>query len=107
MSRRSPRPPAALPHRGHNGGPRLEEPPHRPPWGRGIGTYFSWKAAHDAVWRKVPRDILLRRLDNAERIGLTYEEYTLEILERGRYLSFPDDAERIAQIKQARRRRRR
>jgi hypothetical protein len=97
----------ALPRTGHNGGPSLEEPPHRPPWGRGIGTYFAWEAAHDAVWRKVPRDILLRRLDNAERIGLTYEEYTLEILERGRYLTLPDDAERIAQIKQARRRRRR
>jgi hypothetical protein len=55
----------------------------------------------------VPRDILLRRLDNAERIGLTYEEYTLEILERGRYLSLPDDADRIYQIKQARRGRRR
>ncbi|WP_292387249.1 ribbon-helix-helix protein, CopG family, partial [Mesorhizobium sp.] len=38
-----------------------------------------------------------------ERLGLTYEEYTLEILERGRHLS-EDDAERIAEIRRARRR---
>ena len=28
----------------------------------------------------------LFRLEKAEALGLTYEEYTLEILERGRYL---------------------
>lgn len=33
--------------------------------------------------------------------GLTYEEYTLEILERGRHLQI-EDVERIAEIKQAR-----
>ena len=37
----------------------------------------------------------------AERIGLTYEEYTLEILERGRNLQ-PTDIERIEAIKRAR-----
>ena len=37
----------------------------------------------------------------AERLGLTYEEYTLEILERGRHLQV-EDVERIAQIKRAR-----
>ena len=37
----------------------------------------------------------------AEALGLTYEEYTLEILERGRYLSRAD-AERIAKIKDKR-----
>jgi len=36
-----------------------------------------------------------------ERLGLTYEEYTLEILERGRHLQI-EDVERIAQIKRAR-----
>jgi hypothetical protein len=34
----------------------------------------------------------------AEKIGLTYFEYQLEILERGRYLQ-PADTERIAEIK--------
>ena len=42
------------------------------------------------------------RFERAKRLGLTYEEYTLEILERGRHLS-EADAERIAQIKAARR----
>jgi hypothetical protein len=37
----------------------------------------------------------------AERLGLSYEEYTLEILERGRHLQI-EDVERIAQIKKAR-----
>ena len=91
---------------GHNGGPPLEEP-HEPEWGRkGPGNYFSWKAACAQAWRSIPRETMLRRLEKAERCGLTYEEYTLEILERGRYLQ-PDDAERIAEIKRARRRRRR
>ena len=90
---------------GHNRGPPLEEK-HVPEWGEGpIGTYFCWKAAHRAAWRSVPREVMLFRLDKAERLGLTYEEYTLEILERGRYLQ-PGDVERIAAIKQARRRRR-
>jgi hypothetical protein len=40
-------------------------------------------------------------MQRAERLGLTYEEYTLEILERGRYLQI-EDVERIAQIKKAR-----
>lgn len=90
---------------GHNGGPPLENE-HEPEWGRkGSGNYFSWKAAHAAAWSNIPRETMLRRLDKAEHLGLTYEEYTLEILERGRYLQ-PDDVERIAEIKRARRRRR-
>ena len=47
---------------------------------------------------------MLMRLERAERLGLTYQEYTLEILERGRHLS-EDDSERIAEIRRARRRR--
>jgi hypothetical protein len=50
---------------------------------------------------KVPRDTALFRLRHAEALGLTYEEYTLEILERGRYLQ-PHDRERIEAIKLAR-----
>jgi hypothetical protein len=33
-----------------------------------------------------PREIALRRLARAEKLGITYKEYTLEILERGKYL---------------------
>jgi hypothetical protein len=87
--------------RGHNGGPPLDEE-HRPEWGDGgIGNYFYWKAAHRAVWHNTLPAIASFRVQKAERLGLTYEEYTLEILERGRHLQI-EDVERIAQIKAAR-----
>ena len=91
-------PPAA----GHNGGPPLEDE-HVPEWGRdGIGNWFYWKAAYNKVHKNVSRDIALFRVKKAERLGLTYEEYTLEILERGRHLQ-EEDVERIAAIKRKRR----
>jgi hypothetical protein len=87
--------------RGHNGGPPLEEA-HTPEWGDGgIGNYFYWKAAHRKAWRTTLPGIVSFRIRKAERLGLTYEEYTLEILERGRHLQI-EDVERIAEIKQAR-----
>ena len=86
---------------GHNGGPPLDEP-HVPEWGdNGIGNYFYWKAAHARAWRNPSPGIVAFRIRKAERLGLTYEEYTLEILERGRHLQI-EDVERIAAIKQAR-----
>jgi hypothetical protein len=86
---------------GHNGGPPLNDE-HRPEWGEGgIGNYFYWKAAHRAAWHSASRDVVLFRMQRAERLGLSYQEYTLEILERGRYLQI-EDVERIAEIKQAR-----
>jgi len=48
---------------------------------------------------------MLMRQDKAERLGLTYEEYTLELLERGRHLQV-EDADRIAEIHRARKCRR-
>ncbi len=85
---------------GHNGGPPLDE--HTPEWGNGgIGNYFYWKAAHRAAWKNPSPSIVAFRIRKAERLGLTYEEYTLEILERGRHLQI-EDVERIAAIKQAR-----
>jgi hypothetical protein len=85
---------------GHNGGPPLEE--HTPEWGNaGIGNYFYWKAAHRAAWKTPSPGIVMFRIRKAERLGLTYQEYTLEILERGRHLQI-EDVERIAEIKQAR-----
>ena len=84
---------------GHNGGPPLREKRHVPPWGRGgIGTYFFWKKAHRAAWRPASHDILVSRQEKAERLGLTYEEYTLEILERGVFLQ-GEDGDAIAVIK--------
>ena len=86
---------------GHNGGPPLDQA-HTPEWGNdGLGTYFYWKAAHRAAWKNPSPGIVAFRIKKAERLGLTYEEYTLEILERGRHLQI-EDVERIAQIKRAR-----
>jgi hypothetical protein len=102
MSDRRIDPNAGGPGAGHNGGPPLEDE-HVPAWGRsGIGSYFSWKAAHRTAWRTIAPDIALMRLRRAERVGLTYEEYTLELLERGRHLQ-PRDVESIERIKRARR----
>ena len=86
---------------GHNGDPPLDEA-NKPEWGDGgIGNYFYWKAAHRKAWHNPSPGITAFRIQKAERLGLTYEEYTLEILERGRHLQV-EDVERIAAIKQAR-----
>ncbi|MDB5506284.1 MAG: hypothetical protein JWR75_922 [Devosia sp.] len=83
---------------GDNGGPPLE-PAHE--WGNGpVGTYFDWKAAHKRAW-DVPAEIAIMRVRRAQALGPTYEEYTLEIMERGRHLS-AGDADRIAAIKRKR-----
>jgi hypothetical protein len=90
---------------GHNGGPPLEDE-HVPEWGHGGAyPYFRWKAAHRAAWKSVSRDVALSRLARAERVGLSYEEYTLELLERGLHLQ-PEDADRVAGIKARRDRKR-
>jgi hypothetical protein len=66
---------------GHNGGPPLEEPDPGASW-----RAFCWRKAHKKAWNAPPREIALRRLARAEELGMTYKEYTLEIMERGRYL---------------------
>ncbi|UPG73107.1 hypothetical protein MVG78_02695 [Roseomonas gilardii subsp. gilardii] len=71
-------PPARI---GHNGGPPLEEPDPG-----ASGRLHPWRKAHKRAWKTPPREIALRRLARAEELGMTYREYTLEILERGRYL---------------------
>ncbi|MGD9844762.1 MAG: hypothetical protein AB7U47_05170 [Variibacter sp.] len=85
---------------GHNGGPALTDGPE---WEDGDPYHFTrWKRAWTHAWKRTPREIALRRDDKAEALDLTYEEYTLEILERGRYLQ-ATDAGRIAAIKRRRR----
>jgi hypothetical protein len=92
--------PAKISDSGHNGGPPLDD--EGPPWGDGDPyIYFSWVEAHASVWKKISPEIAIRRAERAEALGLTYEEYTLEILERGRYLQ-ETDRDRIAAIKRAR-----
>ena len=86
---------ADIPGMGHNGGPPLE---HIPEWGPGgIGTYFAWRAASEAAFKKVPVETAIRRATKAQELGLTYREYQLEVLERGLFLQ-KEDVARIAQI---------
>jgi hypothetical protein len=61
---------------GHNGDP----PPEEAAW-----RSYCWRKAHKKAWKTPPREIALRRLARAEELGMTYREYTLEIMERGRY----------------------
>ncbi len=65
---------------GHNGGPPLEDQPADMSW-----EAWVWRRAHRRAWRTPPREIALRRLERAEALGMSYREYTLEILERGRH----------------------
>ena len=84
--------------RTHNNGPPLVDD-HVPEWGRGgIKTYFYWKKAHKAVWKDVSPDIMRFRQEKADALGLTYEEYTLELLDRGRHLQAAD-GDRVDAIK--------
>jgi len=66
---------------GHNGGPPLEEPPDPD----GAFRAYCWRKAHKRAWKTPGREIALRRLARAEALGMSYREYTLEIMERGRY----------------------
>jgi hypothetical protein len=91
------------PKRTDNGGPPLDDY-KGPPWGKGDAYVFlAWRTAHRKAWKPASRDVAMMRLDRAERLGLTYEEYTLEVLERGRRLG-EQDGRRVAEIKAARRR---
>lgn len=71
----------ALPAIGHNGGPPLEPDDPGASWRR-----YCWKRAQKRAWKTPPREIALMRLARAEALGMSYRAYTLEILERGRYL---------------------
>jgi hypothetical protein len=67
---------------GDNGGPPLEEEdPGEVSW-----KSWIWRKKHKAAWKTPPREIALRRLERAEALGMTYKEYTLEIMERGKHL---------------------
>ena len=77
---RPPRPAAAAPPPpgiGPNGGPPLDPGES--------GRLHLWRRASKRAWT-VPREVALSRLARAETLGMSYRDYTLEILERGRYL---------------------
>jgi hypothetical protein len=71
---------AQIPGIGHNGGPPLDEPS-----AHGWHAY-CWRRAHRAAWKTPSREIALRRLRRAEELGMSYEEYTAIILDRGVFL---------------------
>ena len=80
---------------GHNGGPPLEGGFQ---WGDApVDVYYAWKRAYQQVWKEVSYHTMVRRVKKAEELGLTYEEYVLEILFNGRYLQ-AEDRDRIAEI---------
>ncbi|WP_227010098.1 hypothetical protein [Pelagibius marinus] len=62
---------------GHNEGPPLVESQ----W-----HLAAWRMAHKKAWDNPPIEVVRRRLKRAQALGMSYREYTLEILERGRYL---------------------
>ncbi|MEK9968220.1 MAG: hypothetical protein VW600_03730 [Ferrovibrio sp.] len=63
---------------GHNGGPPLVDMS----WGAWI-----WRKAAAKAWATPPREIMLRRLARAERLGLSYRAYTAALLDTGTNLS--------------------
>jgi len=71
--------PAAPPRAGlgHNQGPPLVE---------STWHLAAWRMAHAEAWKTPPLEVVRRRLKRAQALGMSYREYTLEILERGRYL---------------------
>ena len=66
---------------GDNGGPPLDP---NESW-----RHWCWKRAHKRAWKTPPREIALRRLANAEALGMSYHDYMLEIMERGRHPTAP------------------
>lgn len=45
----------------------------------------AWRMAHAQAWDNPPVEVIRRRLKRARALGMTYRQYTLELLERGRY----------------------
>lgn len=62
---------------GHNGGPPLDMS-----W-----SGWLWRREAARVWATPPREIALRRLRSAERLGLDYRDYAAALMDTGRPLS--------------------
>lgn len=70
--------PFVLPGIGHNGGPPLLDMS----W-----SAWVWRRAVAKAWETPPREVALRRLRRAERLGLSYRDYTAALLDTGTHLS--------------------
>jgi len=60
---------------GHNNGPALLSPT--------AYLKYVWRKAYDAAWSEPNTDIVSLRLRRARALGLSYRDYTLDLLERG------------------------
>jgi len=70
---------------GHNNGPDW--------FASELFIEHCWKPAHEKAWAPPTQEIGIRRARKAEALGVTYKQYVLEILERGRYLDEETAAE--------------
>lgn len=62
---------------GHNAGPPLVQ----------SGWHlYAWKRARKEAWKSPPVEVVRSRAKRARELGMTYKQYCLEIMERGRYL---------------------
>lgn len=62
---------------GHNGGPTFDMS-----W-----EAWIWRRAVAKAWKTPKPEVALRRLARAEKLGITYREFTAIILDTGTYLS--------------------
>ncbi|MCW5747583.1 MAG: hypothetical protein KIT36_15460, partial [Alphaproteobacteria bacterium] len=62
---------------GHNGGPTFDMS-----W-----EAWTWRRAVAKAWKPPKREVALRRLAKAEKLGITYREFTAVILDTGSHLS--------------------
>jgi hypothetical protein len=62
---------------GHNGGPTFDMS-----W-----EAWIWRRAVAKAWKTPRPEIALRRMAHAEKLGITYREFTAVILDTGTYLS--------------------
>lgn len=69
---------------GHNGGPPLDQPVND------LFVAYRWRKAHREAWKNPPYAIMMFRLKRAEAAGVSYEEYTSELLDSGRHLQAGD-----------------
>src|SRR5262245_44721501 len=62
---------------GHNGGPTVDM----------SGEACVWRRAVAKAWKPPKPEVALRRLARAEKLGITYREFTAVILDTGTHLS--------------------
>jgi len=73
---------------GHNNGPDWDEE-------FALFIEYCWKESHKKAWAPPTFEIGVRRANKAAALGVSYRQYMLELLERGRYLN-EDDVKALA-----------